>query len=97
QTMADIAEYDEGDCVKFSKMLVMAMDCYAKTRQDDDNLWRMCEGKNVLMIVARALGFLSPSSLIQAIFAVWEAKRCELPCELLALRNYLSCLTEKAR
>jgi hypothetical protein len=79
------------DSSKFSRLLEISVEAYARKRADQ-NLWKICEGKQVLNATARTAGFTDQQALSQAAFALWARNPDEIPEELLVLRNYLSAL-----
>ena len=70
-------------------ILEISIAAYERAREGDD-LWKTCEGKQVLNEVARAIGFAGAPALLQAAFATWERQNPEIPNELIAFRQYLA-------
>lgn len=70
------------------KVLRIAVDYYERLRSAGD-LWRVCEGKNVIMHVARAIGFVDVSSLELAAVAAWTKNPSLVSDELSALRTFV--------
>lgn len=91
QRIGDTSGYDAHNQRKLQNLLEISTDSYARGREED-SLWRVCEGKQVLNDVARKTGFAGASALIQATFAVWAREGAQIPNELIAFRNYLATL-----
>ncbi len=91
QSIVDACKFDEEDLRKLKSILDISTDLYAR-RRDEIDLWKICEGKQVLNDIARAIGFSGTSSFVMAAFAVWEREGAEISEELGAFRNYLNSL-----
>lgn len=89
QGVVALAGYGAEDQEKLSKLLHVSVDSYARKR-DDDDLWKMCEGKQVLNDIARAIGFAGVSAMIPAVFAAWASSESSIPKELRAFREYVA-------
>jgi len=76
---------------KFSQLLEIAQRAYGSQRESE-NLWRDCEGKQVLNDICRRIGFANAPTMMQATFALWEREIELLPEELNEVRNYIGAL-----
>ncbi|MGB8526584.1 MAG: DUF4435 domain-containing protein [Rhodoplanes sp.] len=83
------AGYGEDDRDKLASILNISRKSYERKRAGDD-LWKVCEGKQVLNDVARAVGFVDAPALVQAAFAFWRRDGGQLPEELKAFQEYLA-------
>lgn len=81
--------FDDDDQQKLKQLLEIGANAYARQREED-GLWKICEGKQVLNTVARAMGFAGAPALVQATFATWEREGALFPAELLGFRDYLA-------
>jgi energy-coupling factor transporter ATP-binding protein EcfA2 len=77
------------DQKKVKDILEISIDSYARKRGKED-LWKICEGKQVLNNVSRAAGFSGPQALTQAAFTLWSRDESRIPEELRAFREYLA-------
>lgn len=91
RSIAGATGYDRDNQQKLTSILQIAADAYARKRQET-TFWRECEGKQVLNDAARSIGFSGSPVHTQAALSAWEEKRCGLPDELVAFRNYLASL-----
>lgn len=73
----------------FSRALNFAMNAYQRKREEPE-LWKHCEGKQVLSGVSRIVGYAGPTALGLAAFTVWENAVDAIPEELGALRDYVA-------
>ncbi len=73
------------------QILTVSVQLYASKREAPD-LWKICEGKQVLNGIARAVGFADKPALISAVFALWQRDSTQVPEEVTALRSYVSAL-----
>lgn len=89
QRIVDDSGYDADNQRKLQRILEISTNLYARKR-DEADLWKVCEGKQVLNSVARAVGFAGSPTMVQATFAAWERGGLELSEELSALREYLA-------
>lgn len=91
QTIVGTSGYGPEDQMKLEAILVISVGSYASKRGQMD-LWKTCEGKQVLNDVARAAGFANALAMIQAAFVVWSRDQAEIAEELIAFRDYLRML-----
>lgn len=89
QSVVTKAGFDEEGGSKLHKLLEIGTGAYAR-RRDEADLWKFCEGKQVLNDVARAIGFAGAPALIQATFAYWVREGAQIPEELVSFREYLA-------
>lgn len=76
---------------RFSDILDVAVRRYERVREEAD-LWKECEGKQVLIVIAPLIGFSNADTLIQAAAALWERTPAALPPEVIALREFVASL-----
>lgn len=81
--------YGADDRRKLGAILEISCGAYSRKR-GEDNLWQVCEGKQVLNDVAHAIGFVDASALVQAAFAYWARDGGQIPDEITAFRQYLA-------
>ena len=91
QSIADASGYTPGDKTKLKAILEISVDSYMRKRGQGD-LWKNCEGKQVLNDVARAAGFASALAMIEAVLVAWSHDTTLIPEELKGFREYLSSL-----
>jgi hypothetical protein len=84
-----LSDYEDAQQQKLKNILDISVKAYKRKRSEDD-LWKHCEGKQVLNDVALAAGFIGASAMIQAVFVAWERDNTVIPQELIALRDYLA-------
>lgn len=89
--LAATEHFEADDTAKLMQLLRLAADSYARGRQEQ-TLWKTCEGKEVLNVVSRAVGFADKQAMSQAAFALWSREPATISDELLAFRNYLAAL-----
>lgn len=71
----------------FGQALDACARVYERTRGAD--LWKVCEGKQVLRTIARRLGFANAEALELAALTIWEETPHLVPDELRQLRLYV--------
>jgi hypothetical protein len=54
------------------------------------DLWKHCEGKQVLNAIVGQTGFAGSPALIEATFVRWNGEDAQVPEELTELREYLN-------
>jgi hypothetical protein len=86
--IVDTSGYDADNQRKLHGLLEISTNSYARKR-DEDTLWKVCEGKQVLNDVARTTGFAGAPALVQATFAAWARDGAQIPEDLIAFRDYL--------
>ena len=77
--------FQETEELAFSEGLKVAISKYRELRQNN-SLWKICEGKQILQSIAVKTGFSKQQSLISASFVAWNNGKASLPTELGALR-----------
>ncbi len=77
------------DQAKLRRILEVSIDVYSRKRAEQD-LWKHCEGKQVLSDVSRVVGYNSPQTLMQAAFAAWKRSEAPISGEVASLRDYLA-------
>ncbi len=88
QGIVALAGYEEDDEQRLKRLLEIALTAYTRAR-DEEDLWKHCEGKQILNDIARDAGFAGTPALMQATFATWSRGGKVIPTELLAFREYL--------
>jgi len=91
QSIIDASRYDSEGKQKLQSILHVSVNLYARQR-DEEALWKVCEGKQVLNDVAIGVGFASASALVQAAFVTWSREGAQIPEELTMFRKYLAAL-----
>lgn len=71
------------------RMLEARAAIYGRKRVEND-LWMICEGKEVSKAIFKALGLADRQSAERAMFAVWKRRPDLVPNELSALRTYVN-------
>jgi predicted ATPase len=89
ESIVKIIDHNLSDRDKLISSLKISIDMYARKR-DEIDLWKVCEGKQVLGEVAREIGFNNPATMEKAAIVVWEENHSKVPHELLLLREYLA-------
>jgi ABC-type thiamine transport system ATPase subunit len=84
--VANKAGFDEARTKKLVARLTTFAKIYGRKR-DTDELWKVCEGKEVMKAMARALGFSDHHVLERAVTAYWDADEARLPAEVRDLRS----------
>ena len=74
---------------KLERRLRIAIDSYEKQRSDT-NLWKRCEGKQVLAFVATRVGFAGASNYERAAQRAWDDGEVPRPEALEELRGFVS-------
>lgn len=80
------AGFDEARTKKLTTRLTAFANIYGRKR-DTDELWKVCEGKEVMKVMARALGFSDHHALERAVTAYWDIDEARLPAEVRNLRD----------
>ena len=57
--------------------------------RNGNNLWKFCEGKQIMHQIAKKIGFTEPATLRSATFKVWESNTNLIPSELIYFRNHI--------
>ncbi len=91
QGIVDDSRLNAADSRKFEKVLKIGTKSYSKKRNCKD-LWKDCEGKQVLNDIAQIVGFSDATSMVQATFVRWEREDVQIPDELVKFREYLTML-----
>lgn len=91
KSVLDLTSFGADERTKLSGLLSVAAKAYARRRAEAD-LWKHCDGKEVLHRIAPQLGYTSASVLGQAAFALWERDANLLPAEVVAIRTYVNSL-----
>lgn len=71
--------------------LVAFAHIYERKRNEGD-LWKVCEGKEIVRAVAQDVGFANAHTFEQAATTLWAAAEERLPPEVLELRKYLAAI-----
>lgn len=81
-----------GDEVRqFKEYLITQSKIYSRKRAADE-IWRVCEGKEVFKSVLRELGVADDETGERAVYAVWKRRPELVPTELIALRRFVRSL-----
>jgi len=91
QEIVDRSGYDIEGRRQLKDILLISIDAYERKRQDI-SLWKVCEGKQVLNDVARAIGFADAPAMSLASFVAWSREGAVLPGDLMSFREYLNAL-----
>ena len=83
--------YLADDLLKLKQILEISAKSYGRKCQEIE-LWKHCEGKQVLNDVARTVGYSNAPAMVQATFATWERESVQVPDELVEFRKYLASL-----
>nr|WP_226998647.1 AAA family ATPase [Tardibacter chloracetimidivorans] len=87
--IGDRAGFDETRKGKLVKRLTVFANIYGRKRNTDE-LWKVCEGKEVMKAMARALGFSDHHALERAVTTYWDTDGGHLPDEVRQLREQLT-------
>ena len=80
--------FDEVRRTKLVSRLTAFAKIYGRKRGTDE-LWKICEGKEVMKHMARSLGFSDHHGLERAVSAFWDVDEERLPDEVRGLRHEL--------
>ncbi len=81
--------FDQFSQRTLSNLLEVGVRSYSRRRVAPD-LWKHCEGKQVLNAVAMHTGFSGSPALIEAALVRWNGDEAQVPGELTQLREYLN-------
>lgn len=87
--IADLSGFGDEDKERFGQILTISANAYERQRASPD-LWKRCEGKQVLNNVARACGFAGSPAHTLASFAAWERDAALISEELALVRRYVA-------
>ena len=88
ERVAGGAGFDEEERGKLVDILKISVAAYARIRSEEE-LWRECEGKEVLASLAPRIGYAGPRPLIQATLVTWE-RELRAPDELVSVQRYVA-------
>ncbi|HHJ19286.1 MAG TPA: DUF4435 domain-containing protein [Gammaproteobacteria bacterium] len=91
KSIVEASGYTEDNQNKLQKLLNISVNSFQRNREEAD-IWKICEGKQVLNDVAGMVGFKDAPTLVQAAFTLWERDGCQIPEELSDLRSHLESL-----
>jgi hypothetical protein len=77
------------ECNKFRQLLSISFNAYTRKRSEQD-LWTVCEGKQILNEIAISCGFSGTMAYQTAAFSYWSRSPENVPREVQALRYYVS-------
>ena len=83
--------YSGRDREIFKKLLEITCRSY-KCARKSSTLWKVCEGKQVLNMVAEKIGFADSQVMINAALSLWARESSAVPEELGSFREYLDTL-----
>lgn len=89
--IAAASGYDAANQKKLVQLLGVAANAYERRRTEAD-LWKHCEGKQVLNSVARDTGLSGAPALIAALHALWDRDVAAIPAELINMRAFIDAL-----
>lgn len=87
-SILDTTAYGKEAREKLENVLEVSVRAYERKRAEAD-LWKNCEGKEVLSSVARSAGYNGVANVIDAALVVWDSDKAAVPVELGRLRTYL--------
>jgi hypothetical protein len=90
-SIIDVSGYGGDDQRRLQSILEVSANSYARQR-DEQSLWKVCEGKQVLNSVAVTAGFWGAPAMVRATFAAWAGEGAEIPEELAEFRAHLAAL-----
>lgn len=76
---------------KLKQLLGISATSYGRKREQA-NLWKICEGKQILKDVAIRVGFAGPPHLERAMLAAWTRNDVPLPTEVAQVRKYVTAI-----
>jgi len=79
---------NQAEVITFKNHLITRARIYARKREDE-NLWVVCEGKEVLKSILPHLGLTDVDAAERALTALWTRKPELVPAELHDLRSYI--------
>jgi hypothetical protein len=89
QSIVSLSRFDTEDAKRFGQLLRIGAQSYERKRESAD-LWKACEGKQVLNGIAHKLGYSGTPALMNATYALWLKSKDTIPAELTSLRSYLA-------
>ena len=89
EELTGLLGWEDDKFEKLSKRIDIALASYGRYR-DSGDVWKRCEGKQVLSVVANAAGCAGVTALIRAVNAAWHRDAAPISNELRALRDYLN-------
>ena len=87
--IAALSNYDEPTRESLRDIIRVSIRSYER-RRDEPELWKRCEGKQVLNGIVSNIGFASPAAMLRSVFVLWDRDGAHLPEELLNMRDYLN-------
>lgn len=75
----------------FKQHLMVSARIYARKRESED-LWKICEGKEILRSILPHLGLTDEAAVERAIATLWVQKPELVSSELQSLRRYIQSL-----
>lgn len=91
QRIVDFSELDDKLKPRLKRRLMTYAEVYSRKRTGEE-LWKICEGKEIMKALARALGFSDHHALERAVTALWDTGPSNVPH---ALREFRKELTAK--
>jgi predicted ATPase len=88
-SVSNLTHFPTTDRSLFERLLEVGVKLFRRSRSGSD-LWKLCEGKEVLAEIAHLVGFSGRTAMIQACFATWRRDAGLVSNELAALRRHLS-------
>ena len=75
----------------FQTLLQASVSMYERKR-DEQEFWKVCEGKQILNDISRSVGFADAPAMVLATLAYWQRDATRIPQEVAGLRQYLDSL-----
>lgn len=88
KAIVQLCRFSSEQETQFSNLLGVSLKAYTRLRGEPD-LWKKCEGKQVLNEIARKAGYSGAPALESAAYALWQKLGPGLPAELKELKAYL--------
>lgn len=89
EEIGSAAGFEPAEKTKLVQRLTTFAKIYQKKRAGPD-LWKVCEGKEVMKAMAKALNFTGHHALEQAVVTYWNTDPIRLPAELAQFRSTLN-------
>lgn len=83
--------HEGGDINDIINLINISLENYRRLR-NSPNLWKYCEGKQVLSKIAKKVGYANAQAYIKAVAVIWERDDGLISPPLRSLRNYIGSL-----
>ena len=91
QSILECTGFEEEERRRLRGIIEISVGAYECKREQGD-LWKICEGKQVLNQIARQVGYAGAGALEQAFFSAWDREVLQLPDELVEFRQYVAAM-----